>query len=142
MSNNNPSYEIKLLYDGECPFCVKEVNFLKKKDNGRGKVAFVDISSPDYSPEANQNIDYATAMGKIHAILADGTIITNVEVFRRVYEILGMGWIYAITKIPVIGWLADQIYGIWAKYRLQLSGRPNLAKVIREKDNAFCSVNK
>lgn len=141
MSNNspNPSYEIKLLYDGECPFCVKEVNFLKKKDNGRGKVAFVDIASPHYLPSENQGIDYATAMGRIHAILADGTVIKNVEVFRRVYETLGMGWIYVITKIPVIGWFADQVYGIWAKYRLQLSGRPSLAKIMQEKENAFCS---
>ena len=42
-------------------------------------------------------------MGRIHAILPDGTTVKNVEVFRRTYEILGMGWVYAVTKLPVLG---------------------------------------
>jgi predicted DCC family thiol-disulfide oxidoreductase YuxK len=42
--NHSPSWKIKLLYDGECPLCVREVNFLTKRDAGRGLVAFVDIA--------------------------------------------------------------------------------------------------
>ncbi|MGB8686009.1 MAG: DUF393 domain-containing protein, partial [Microcoleus sp.] len=95
-----PSWQIELLYDGQCPLCVREVNFLKKRDGGRGLVAFVDIAEDDYNPEAHGGIDYETAMGRIHAVLPDGTTIKNVEVFRRIYEILGMGWIYAVTKLP------------------------------------------
>lgn len=129
----NPSWQIKLLYDGECPLCVREVNFLRKRDAGRGKVAFVDIADDDYTPEAHGGVDFETAMGRIHAVLPDGTIIKNVEVFRRVYEILGMGWIYALTKLPVIGWIADILYGIWADWRLALTGRPNLASIISDR---------
>jgi predicted DCC family thiol-disulfide oxidoreductase YuxK len=124
-----PSWKIKLLYDGECPLCVREVNFLRKKDAGRGLVAFVDIADDSYTPEANGNIDFETAMGRIHAVLPDGTVIKNVEVFRRVYETLGMGWIYALTKLPVIGFIADALYGIWADWRLRLTGRPDLATI-------------
>ncbi|MGB3759959.1 MAG: DUF393 domain-containing protein [Rivularia sp. (in: cyanobacteria)] len=130
---NQNSWEIKLLYDGECPLCLREVNFLQKKDAGRGKVAFVDIASDDYNPEENAGIDFETAMGRIHAILPDGTIIKNVEVFRRVYEALGMGWVYAITKLPILGAIANFIYGIWADLRLKLTGRPSLETVIKER---------
>jgi hypothetical protein len=42
-------------------------------------------------------------MGRIHAVLPDGTLVKNIEVFRRVYETLGMGWVYAATKLPIIG---------------------------------------
>ncbi|MEO0407798.1 MAG: DCC1-like thiol-disulfide oxidoreductase family protein, partial [Cyanobacteria bacterium P01_A01_bin.135] len=49
----NSSWRIKLLYDGECPLCLREVNFLKKRDAGRGRVAFVDIADPDYDPAEN-----------------------------------------------------------------------------------------
>ncbi len=84
------SWRIKLLYDGECPLCLREVNFLQKRDAGRGLVAFVDIADESYKPEDNGNIDFATAMGRIHAVLPDGTVVKNVEVFRRVYEALGM----------------------------------------------------
>ncbi|MEM6754489.1 MAG: DUF393 domain-containing protein [Cyanobacteria bacterium P01_C01_bin.38] len=129
----NQPWEIKLLYDGECPLCLREVNFLQKKDAGRGKVAFVDIAADDYNPEENAGIDFETAMGRIHGILPDGTIIKNVEVFRRVYEALGMGWVYAITKLPILGAIANFIYGIWADLRLRLTGRPNLETVIKQR---------
>jgi len=127
--SSSPGWQIELLYDGECPLCLREVNFLKKRDSGRGLVTFVDIADDNYIPEAHGGIDFETAMGRIHAVLPDGTIIKNVEVFRRVYEILGMGWIYAITKLPIISVIADRLYGIWADWRLTLTGRPNLAAI-------------
>lgn len=129
----SPSWRIKLLYDGQCPLCLREVNFLRKRDAERGLVAFVDIADDDYTPEAHGGIDFETAMGRIHAVLPDGTIIKNVEVFRQVYEILGMGWIYAATKLPVIGSIVDTLYEIWADWRLTLTGRPNLATIIAER---------
>jgi predicted DCC family thiol-disulfide oxidoreductase YuxK len=129
----SPAWQIKLLYDGACPLCVREVNFLQKRDAGRGRVAFVDIADDDYSPEANGGVDFETAMGRIHAVLPDGTIVKNVEVFRRVYEILGMGWIYAATKLPIIGFVVDRLYDIWADWRLKLTGRPDLATIAADR---------
>lgn len=144
-SNNRPStkhnWKIKLLYDGECPLCVREVNFLTKKDRGRGIVKFVDIADPNYDPEDNAGIDFATAMGRIHAILPDGTIIKNVEVFRQVYEYLGMGWVYAITKVPVLGAVADWLYEIWADWRLKLTGRPDIDTIIANRNKKLSSSN-
>ena len=129
------SWQIELLYDGECPLCVREVNFLKRRDAGRGLVAFVDIASDRYIPEAHGGVDFETAMGRIHAVLPDGTVIKNVEVFRRVYEILGMGWIYAVTKLPIIGSIVDWLYGIWADWRLAVTGRPDLATIVSDRQN-------
>ena len=123
------SWQIKLLYDGECPLCVREVNFLKKRDARRNLVAFVDIADDNYTPEEHGGVDFETAMGRIHAVLPDGTVIKNVEVFRRVYETLGMGWIYAATKLPIIGSIVDALYGIWADWRLTVTGRPDLATI-------------
>lgn len=133
-STTTQPWKIKLLYDGECPLCLREVNFLRKRDAGRGIVAFVDIADDLYNLEDNGGVDYKTAMGRIHAVLPDGSVVKNVEVFRRVYEALGMGWIYAITKLPVIGFIADALYGIWADWRLKLTGRPDLATI--ESDRA------
>ena len=36
-------HDLKLLFDGECPLCVKEVNFLKSR-NEKGLIAFVDLA--------------------------------------------------------------------------------------------------
>jgi predicted DCC family thiol-disulfide oxidoreductase YuxK len=134
-------WQIKLLYDGECPLCVREVNFLRKRDAGRGLVKFVDIARDDYTPEAHGGVDFETAMGRIHAVLADGTVIKNVEVFRRVYEILGMGWIYAVTKLPVIGFVVDKLYELWADWRLPLTGRPSLETITIERQKRLeCKI--
>lgn len=52
------------------------------------------------------------AMERIHAITADGTVLTDVEVFRRLYEAVGLGWVYAVTKIEPIGRAADALYSV------------------------------
>lgn len=127
------SWKIKLLYDGQCPLCMREVRFLKKRDRDRGLICFVDIADDSYSPINNAGIDYETAMGRIHAILPNGTVLKDVAVFRQVYEILGMGWVYAATKLPIIGAIANWIYRIWAKLRLPLTGRPNLDEIVLQR---------
>ena len=140
--STSPSWKIKLLYDGECPLCVREVNFLKKRDGGRGLVEFVDIADDDYSPEANGGVDFETAMGRIHAVLPDGSLVKNIEVFRRVYETLGMGWVYAVTKLPIVGALANWIYGIWADFRLALTRRPKLEVIIAQRQQRLgCDID-
>ena len=49
------------------------------------------------------------------------------------FVILGMGWIYAATKLPVIGWIVDTLYEIWADWRLALTGRPDLKTIISDR---------
>jgi len=127
------NWQIQLLYDGDCPLCLREVNFLQKKDAGRGLVQFVDIADDAYDPAQHGGVDFETAMGRIHAVLADGTVIKNVEVFRRIYSILGVGWIYAPTRWPVIGPLVDKLYDIWADLRLKVTGRPSLPTLVAER---------
>ncbi len=132
-ATNAKTWKIKLLYDGACPLCVREVNFLKSKDGDRGLINFVDIAADDYEPADNAGIGFEAAMGRIHAVLPDGEIVQNVEVFRQTYDILGLGWIYAITKIPLFGRLADALYGVWADYRLLLTGRADLKTIVAER---------
>ncbi|WP_404785775.1 thiol-disulfide oxidoreductase DCC family protein [Altericista sp. CCNU0014] len=127
------SWKIKLLYDGQCPLCLREVNFLTRKDAGRGIVAFVDIADLDYRPSDHGGVEFAEAMGRIHAVLPDGTVIRDVEVFRRVYEALGMGWIYAATQWPIVRPIANKLYDLWASWRLALTGRPNLETLLSER---------
>jgi predicted DCC family thiol-disulfide oxidoreductase YuxK len=128
-----PSWKIKLLYDGACPLCIREVYFLQKRDAGRGLINFVDITCDRYDSEENGGIDFETAMGRIHAVLDDGTVIKNVEVFRQIYETLGMGWVYAATKWPLVGPVVDALYGIWADWRLALTGRSDLQTLVRSR---------
>ncbi|KAL0357558.1 UNVERIFIED_CONTAM: putative protein, chloroplastic [Sesamum calycinum] len=141
---SSENWKIKMLYDGDCPLCMREVDMLRERNENYGTIKFVDISSDEYSPEDNQGLDYETVMGQIHAILSDGTVVTDIEAFRKLYEAVDLGWVYAITKYEPIASIADAIYAVWAKYRLQITGRPPLEQVLeaRRKKKELCEDNK
>jgi predicted DCC family thiol-disulfide oxidoreductase YuxK len=129
---------LTLLYDGGCPLCVREVRFLERRDHrrhpGRPLLAFVDIDAADYNPTAHAGIDYATAMGRIHAIADDGSVLQDVAVFRRAYALIGLGWLYAPTGWPLVAPLVGLLYRLWAGARLALTGRPSLEALCRARE--------
>lgn len=112
---------------------MREVRFLQRRDRGRGIVKFVDIADLNYEPAEHCNISFEDAMGRIHGILPSGEVLVNIEVFRYIYENLGIGWVYAITKIKPFENLLNGFYGVWAKWRLPLTGRPPLEVITAER---------
>ena len=114
--------KLTLLFDGGCPLCLREFNFLSKKDK-LNLIKFIDINDKSYSPKLYKNISYSNAMKTIHAINENDEVVNGLEVFRLAYKLIGLGWIYAPTKLPIISNIADFIYDLWAKNRLFLTGR-------------------
>jgi len=104
---------------------------LQGRDRGRGLIRFVDIDAPDYDPAAHGGISYREAMGSMRGLGADGRVIKDVAVFREAYRLVGLGWLYAPTAWPVIGPLVDALYGVWASWRLRLTGRGDLEMLCR-----------
>jgi predicted DCC family thiol-disulfide oxidoreductase YuxK len=123
MSTSTSTWQIQLLYDGLCPLCLREVAGLRRRDADRGLVMFVDVADDGYDPADHGGVSFEAAMGTIHGVLADGSVVVGVEVFRRVYEVLGLGWVYGVTRIAWVGGVADWLYGVWAERRLWLTGR-------------------
>jgi len=121
------TYKLTFLYDGACPLCLRETDFLKKKDSSK-YINFVDISI-NYIPKNFENISFKEAMSNLHGILSTGEIIYGVDVLAYSYELVGLGWIYFPTKLPIISNLVRFLYKFWAKYRLNLTGRDNLEKL-------------
>ena len=127
------NYKLTFLYDGGCPLCLRETNFLKSKDK-RKYINFVDIST-NYIPKEFKNISYKQAMLNLHGILDNGEIIFGVDVLAYSYELIGLGWIYYPTKLPILSGLIRLLYKYWAKNRLKLTGRNNLEKICESKCN-------
>ena len=114
--------EITVLHDGECPLCAREVALLRRLDRGRGRVAFEDIAAPGFDAD-HPGCTQAELMARIHGVLPDGTRIVGVEVFRRAYAAVGLGWLVAPTRWPLLRPLADAAYRWFARNRLRLTGR-------------------
>ena len=66
-----PEWRVKLLYDGECPFCCREVEWLKRRDR-HGKLATEDIAAIGFDP-ARYGLTRQEVAGVLHGILPDGT---------------------------------------------------------------------
>ena len=116
-------WPFEVFYDGECPLCMKEIRLLRWLDRNRGNILFTDIAAPDFDPQAYAGSTMDTLMAEIHGRLPDGTMVTGVEVFRQLYGAVGLGWLFAPTKWPVIKQIADWAYVKFAQNRLRLTGR-------------------
>ena len=117
---NTDGWQIKLLYDAACPFCRREIHWIKRRDEAN-ILALEDISAPDFDA-GRYGLDYESVDGAIHAILPDGSIITGMEVFRRLYATIGLGWLLAPTGWPGLRKLFDWGYRVFARNRVRLGG--------------------
>lgn len=116
------------LFDGGCPLCLRETNFLKSKDE-LNKIDFVDINNVNYNPILFKDITYAEAMSNLHGILENGNIIKGLDVLAYSYELIGLGWVYYPLKIEFLAPVLRLFYKYWAKYRLKITGRSNIEKL-------------
>ena len=125
--------KLTIFFDGGCPLCKREVDFLQSK-NQKGALSFIDINTSDFSSDLKYGITYKQAMDRIHAMKSDGSVIKDIKVFQEAYSLIGLGWIYAPTKLPILDKFIEFIYRLWAKYRLKITFRPSIEKLCAEKD--------
>ena len=124
--------KLTIFFDGGYPLCKREVDFLQSK-NKKGSLRFIDINTSDFSSDLKYGITYKQAMDRIHAMKSDGSVIKDIKVFQEAYSLIGLGWIYAPTKLPILDKFIEFIYGLWAKYRLKITFRPSIEKLCAEK---------
>jgi len=106
---------IKMLYDGLCPLCKREVRVVTRQDK-HGAVEPVDITAPGFDAEA-LGLTQAAVHSRMHAILPDGSVVTGMEAFRRIYVAIGMGWLWRWTGWPILRPVFDLLYANFAKIR-------------------------
>jgi len=124
LADRDSENNLKLLYDGECPICKREICILQKKDT-QSKVTFVDISSDEFSPVEQNNIDYNTAMSQIHAIDSKGNVLVGLPAFAAVYARSQFLATSTFLRIPFIMKILNPFYTLFAKKRLWITGRMN-----------------
>ncbi len=115
------NWDIEVFYDGECPLCRREIEFLRKRDRHR-RIRFTDIASPSFSAE-ELGKTHEDLMARIQGRLPTGEWIDGVEVFRRLYSAVGFGALVGLSRLPVISPGLDLAYRLFARNRLRLTGR-------------------
>jgi len=107
-------YPLTIYYDSHCPLCHAEMKNLMLRNEER-KLIFADIWAEGFTPPHGYSTqDLQT---RIHARQANGTIIHSLAVFRRAYEAVGLGWVTAFMRWPLIGLFMNWFYPIFARHR-------------------------
>lgn len=114
-------WEIEVFFDGDCPLCRREITMLRRLDRKR-RIRFTDVAAEDFDA-ADYGISHQELMSEIHARLANGTWISGVEVFRRLYGAVGFRWLIPFARLPGISCGLEVGYRVFAKNRLKWTGR-------------------
>ena len=123
-----PAHTIEMFYDGDCPLCMRETRMLGRMDRDK-RIRFTNIATADFDA-TTVNKTQPELMAEMHGRLPDGSWVTGVEVFRRLYSAVGFGPVVWITRLPIIRQLLNVGYYFFAKYRLRLTGRCDAACAI------------
>ncbi len=109
-------WKIRLLYDGACPICRREMDWLRRR-NLRGNLDFEDISDPGFDP-SRYGLTHEQVTRVMHAVLPDGRVARGLEAIRQAYRAIGLGWLVAPTGWPVLRQVADVFYLTFARLRM------------------------
>jgi predicted DCC family thiol-disulfide oxidoreductase YuxK len=116
---SHATYPLTLFYDAACPVCAMEMDHLRERDLD-GKLRFVDISAPTFDA-ARHGTSAAAMDAEIHGQCADGTMLRGVEVLRRAYAAVGLGWVLRPSGWPPLRPLFDAGYRVFARHRRSIS---------------------
>ena len=87
-----------------------------QSSNQKGHLRFIDINSSDFSLDLKYGISYKQAMERIHAFKSDGSAIKYIKVFQEAYSLIGLGWIYAPTKLTIL----ENLLSLFMDYGLNI----------------------
>jgi predicted DCC family thiol-disulfide oxidoreductase YuxK len=119
--NVSQPYDIEVFFDGGCPLCRREIRLLQRRDRHR-RIRFTDLDAPDFRP-ADVGMTRDALMAQMHGRLSDGTWLTGVEVFRRMYAVIGFGLLVRLSRLPLISHALELGYWAFARNRLRLTSR-------------------
>ncbi len=133
----NPS--LTLFFDGRCPLCMAEINELKKLDRN-GSLSFVDVNSDSLSKN-HSYIDKESALSMLHGITGDGQMLFGLDVTVAAWAAVGKHRWLQILRWPIIRYVADAAYWLFARYRSQISSLVMGRRTVCSSDNCLPENN-
>ncbi len=120
----------RLLYDGACPVCSREVLWLHRRRPAA--IEAVDISSADFDASSfgltAEQVDAA-----LYGVHPDGSVTMGMESLREGYRLAGLGWAIAWTG----WWPARPAFN--AFYRWFARNRMRIGRLLGREDE--CADN-
>jgi predicted DCC family thiol-disulfide oxidoreductase YuxK len=110
---------LTLYYDGSCPLCRAEIEYMAFKDR-QGLLAFVDITTAGSEIE-RMGLSCERAMQLMQGRLRSGQVIEGVPVFAAAYRLLGLRFLAWLLSRNALQRPLAFLYLAFAKRRHRLS---------------------
>lgn len=110
---------LTIFYDSYCPLCSAEINQLKAYDSNN-QLSFEDIHAVDFV-QRYPYIDKVEANKLLHGQLSNGDMIYGLDVTCMAWKTVGKHRWLSILRWPVIRWLSDRAYLLFARHRNTIS---------------------
>jgi predicted DCC family thiol-disulfide oxidoreductase YuxK len=118
---NSVETKAQVLYDGQCPFCIKSVNALKRLD-WLHRLHFLDARDPAVLPPREPPLDPDRLLEEMHLLTPDGKqVYHGYGAFRWLAWRLPLLWPLApLMYIPGVPQLGQKVYLWIARNRFRL----------------------
>jgi predicted DCC family thiol-disulfide oxidoreductase YuxK len=114
-------HKAQVLYDGQCAFCCRSVELLKRLDWLK-RLAYVDIRDPQNLPAQAPPLERNRLLEEMHLLPADGSrVLHGFKAFRWIAWRLPLLWPAApLLYLPGMAFMGQHAYLWVARHRFQL----------------------
>ncbi|MER3415441.1 MAG: hypothetical protein C4297_04405 [Gemmataceae bacterium] len=114
-------YQALVLYDGECPLCIKSVAWLRKLDWLK-RLAFVNARDTSRLPQTDPPLDPQRLLEEMHLVTPDlSKVYHGFGAFRWMAWRLPLLWpIAPFLYVPGVPWIGQKVYLAVARNRFHI----------------------
>ena len=135
MSDDASGQTLRVYYDGGCPLCRAEIDHYRRCA-GAERLAFVDVGRGIPAPALGPDLDRDAALRRFHVRGTDGQLLSGAAAFARLWQTLpGWRWLGHLIALRVLG-VRPLLPIAEAAYRLSLTLRPRLARLVARRSGA------
>lgn len=99
-----------VLYDGECPFCIRSVRWLERLD-WLHRLDCRPIPPPEEFSTTYPALDYSACQGELHLLLPDGRVLRGFYAFRHLARLLPLLWpLLPLLHFPGVDRVGSMVY--------------------------------
>lgn len=101
---------VTVLYNGDCPVCASGIAVVRRCDPAADHVDLIDVQT---TPEAltRAGVTKDDVVRRLHTVGAQGDRQRGIAAFAAIGEAVPrLRWLAALSRLPVIGWLAHHGY--------------------------------
>ena len=101
---------LTVLYNGDCPVCAAGIAVVRRNDRSGARINLIDVQA---TPEAlaQAGITKDEVVRRLYTVDPGGRRRRGLAAFAAIGDAIPrLGWLSAVARLPLIGWLAHQGY--------------------------------